>query len=65
MAYASCVLWGRVHNERRAAGARQLESRPQMFWVGSVKRLARNVGISGRVHFRVEIAQPDINPERR
>ena len=35
-----------------------------MFWVGSVKRLARNVGISGRVHFRVEIAQPHIDAER-
>ena len=35
-----------------------------MIWFGRVERLARNVAVGGRVHFRVEIAQPDINPER-
>jgi hypothetical protein len=37
----------------------------QMFGVGCVERLARNVAVGGRIHFGVEIGQPDINPERR
>ena len=36
----------------------------QVFNVGGVERLTRNVAVSSWVHFRVEIAQPDINPER-
>jgi hypothetical protein len=35
-----------------------------MIVFGCVERLSLNVGVSGRVHFRVEIAQPHIDAER-
>ena len=54
----------RVGDNRRAIRASQLKGMPQMFGFGCVERLARNVAVSGRVPFWVEIAQPDINPER-
>ena len=37
----------------------------QMFWVGGIERLTRNVAVSGRVHFGVEIAQPHVDPKVR
>ena len=52
------------NDNRGAVSTRQAERIPQMFGVGCVERLARNVAVSGGIHFRVEIAQPDINPER-
>jgi hypothetical protein len=36
-----------------------------MFGVGGVERFARDVAVSSRVHFRVEIAQPYLAPEVR
>jgi hypothetical protein len=54
----------RIGDNRGAVSTRQAERIPQMFGVGCVERLARNVAVSGGIHFRVEIAQPDINPER-
>jgi hypothetical protein len=54
----------RIGDDRRAVSASQAQRIPQMFRFRSVKRLARNVAVGGRVHFRVEIAQPHVNPER-
>jgi hypothetical protein len=54
-----------VGDNRCAIRARQLERILQMFRVRRIERLARNVAVSGWVHFRVEIAQPDINTKGR
>ena len=51
----------RVGADRAAVRASQLESILQMFGVGGVKRLARNVTVSGCILFRVEIAQPHVD----
>jgi hypothetical protein len=63
MAHASFVLWSVRDN--RCAVTCQLESKPKLLAVGGVKRLARNVAVRDRVHFRVEIVQPHVDPKGR
>ena len=55
----------RVSDDRGAIRASQLEGTSQMFWVGSIERLARNAAVSGGVHIRVEIDQPHVDPKGR
>ena len=54
-----------IGDDRGATRAGHLECIFQMFWVGGIERLARNVAVSGRVHFGIEIAQPHVDPKRR
>jgi hypothetical protein len=65
MAQASRVLCGVLVMTAAQSAPAKPQRIPQMFRFRSVKRLARNVAVGGRVHFRVEIAQPHVNPERR
>ena len=55
----------RVGDDRRAVRVRQLQSMAQLFWFGCIEGLTRNVAVSGRVLFRVEIAQPHVHPKVR
>jgi hypothetical protein len=65
IARASFVLCGVLVMIAEQSGPGQREGIAQLFVFGSVQRLARHVAVCGRVHFRVEIAQPDIDPEGR
>jgi hypothetical protein len=55
----------RVGNDRGAIRARQFCCTSQMFGFGGVERLARDVAVSGGVHFGVEITQPHVYPKKR
>jgi hypothetical protein len=54
-----------VGDDRGAIRARQLERILQMFRVRRIERSAGNVAISGRVHSRIKIGQPHIDPKVR
>jgi hypothetical protein len=55
----------RVGDDRGAVRASQLQSTAQLFWFGRIERLARNVAVSGGVHFGIEIGQPHVDPKGR